>query len=154
MSRRVEQGLWAIASAATLATVAVSWAVTRPASVAAWVMVAADTGMPTERTGAGELARRITASDPFRVDRRPADVPFGSDPVQPVDPVLTARPPLVVGILGPPWRAALEGIPGREGSMLVAAGDTLNGWRVVAVRRDSVVIEAPNITWRLAVRSP
>lgn len=107
------------------------------------------------RADLGDLARQVTGSNPFRLDRRPAELPFGSTPPEAIAAVLpVARPPTVSGIVGPPWRAALEGVPGREGAVLVMAGDTLSGWRVRAVRRDSIVIEAGETTWRLAVRTP
>jgi hypothetical protein len=38
--------------------------------------------------------------------------------------------------------------------VLVGMGDTLAGWRVMAVRRDTIVIQAKDTTWRLAVRRP
>ncbi len=107
------------------------------------------------RTDLGDLARQVSQSNPFRLDRRPAALPFGSIPPEVVAEVpAAARPPTVSGIVGPPWRAALEGVPGRDGAVLVMAGDTLNGWRVREVRRDSIVIEMSETTWRLAVRTP
>jgi hypothetical protein len=57
------------------------------------------------------------------------------------------------GIIGgPPWSAILEGIPGREGSVVLRRGDTIAALRVRAVRRDTVVVEGADTTWRLTVK--
>lgn len=121
---------------------------------APWQVSAADSGW-TVRNDLGDAVRRIVSSDPFRLDRRPAELPFGATPDAAALPQRrVAQAPQVSGILGPPWRAALEGVPGREGGVLVATGDTIGSWRVVFVRRDSIVIQSPDITWRLAMRKP
>jgi hypothetical protein len=64
------------------------------------------------------------------------------------------RPTLVLrGIIGgPPWSAILEGIPGRQGSVVLRRGDTVAALVVRAVRRDTVVIEGADTTWRLTVK--
>lgn len=119
-----------------------------------WQVPAADSGWAV-RDDLGDAVRRIVSSDPFRLDRRPAELPFGATPVVAITPERRIQQaPKVSGILGPPWRAALEGVPGRAGGVLVAAGDTIGLWRVVSVRRDSIVIQSPDTTWRLAMRRP
>lgn len=120
-----------------------------------WAVPDAAAGVPAVRADLGDLTRQVVDADPFRFDRRPASLPFGARPHDAAAaPRYTARTPTIAGIVGPPWRAAIEGMPGREGSVLVAAGDTVGGWRVVSVRRDSVVIQALDTTWRLPVRTP
>lgn len=119
-----------------------------------WVVPPAGSGRASTQSDIGDVARQVVASDPFRFDRRPAEIPFGSSPPAPLIESAMARPPQVTGILGPPWRAALEGIAGREGPRLVAAGDTLAGWRVLTVHPDTVVIQSRDTTWRLPVRRP
>ena len=155
MIRRLDQLLWSLTVAAILAGVWLASAVVRPLDVAAWVAPSAGGGVAPGRSDLGDLARRVALNDPFRFDRRPSSVPFGTVASEErVAERYTARAPEVSGIVGPPWRAALEGVPGREGGVLVEVGDTLAGWRVVAVRRDTIVIQAKDTTWRLAVRRP
>jgi len=61
----------------------------------------------------------------------------------------------LAGIIGgPPWEALLTGLPGKDGSFLVRQGDVIDGFRLRSVGRDSVVVQASDTTWRLAVKSP
>ncbi len=150
----LETGLWLAAVVAGGSTVVLVKSGRAAPASAPWTVPAADAGWAI-RNDLGDAVRRIVASDPFRLDRRPAELPFGVTPPTPITPQRrVAQAPQVSGILGPPWRAALEGVPGREGGVLVASGDTVGAWRVVQVRRDSIVIQAPDTTWRLAVRKP
>jgi hypothetical protein len=107
---------------------------------------------PKALAAAAEL---LVARDPFRLERRPAAVAYnpGVENSAPPPP-RPARPTLVVtGIIGgPPWEAVLEGIPGRQGSVLVRRGDTLAGLRVRAVGKDSVRIVGMDTTWILTIR--
>ncbi len=102
-----------------------------------------------------KAARLTTDRNPFRVDRRPATVAFdaqleGAPPPPPPMP----RPPIVlVGILGgPPWQAVLDGIPGRSGSVVARAGESFGDLHVRAVRRDTVIVQGADTTWRLTIR--
>lgn len=114
-----------------------------------WQVQEVHATMAPTRGDLGEIALQVIATDPFRLDRRPAEVPFGAT-VATANPVQVA--PTVSGILGPPWKAVLEGVAGRQGSVLVAKGDTLGGLRIISVREDQVVIQAKDTTWRLGVR--
>lgn len=106
------------------------------------------------------LADRLTQSDPFRTARRPSDVAY--DPTRsgdahpaavhaaPTIPTLT-----IAGIVGgPPWTALMNGVPGRDGSASVRAGDTIAGTRVIAVARTSVTLSMADTTWRLTLHAP
>lgn len=109
-----------------------------------------DTG---KRDDLGDRVLRIVAGDPFRLERKPSSVPFGAPPSLGTQPGRPARvAPIVSGLIGPPWRAVLEGIPGRPGGVLVSAGDTIGGYRILRVRANSVEIQAPDTLWRLTVR--
>jgi hypothetical protein len=96
-----------------------------------------------------------TDADLFRFARHPSPVEYDPElegapppPLRPPKPVLQ-----VTGIVGgPPWEAVLEGVPNRDGSVLVHSGDTLSGLRVRAVRRDTVIIQGMDTTWTLTVR--
>lgn len=99
--------------------------------------------------------------NPFRLDRRPAAVPFGAtsqdeDGIEyHPEPEEEQSAPVLRGILGgPPWEALLEGVGGREGSVLVRAGDVIGTLRVRSVGRDTVVVQDAETTWRLTLGDP
>lgn len=103
--------------------------------------------------------RRIADHDPFRIDHRPAAVSYSPEletaaptPAIPPQP----RPVLVLAgtVGGPPWAALVEGIPGREGAVLVRAGDVLGTLTVRSVKRDTVTILARDTVWRLSLKKP
>jgi hypothetical protein len=98
-----------------------------------------------------EAADSVAASDPFRLDRHPSAPPID----QPAIAAATA-PSLQLelsGVMGgPPWRAILSGIPGREGGVVVRAGDTLGGIRIRTIKRDTVVIHAGDSTMTLILK--
>ena len=160
MTRRgMERGIWA--SAIAVAAVVLAGA-SRGAEQAAGApgAIGAEPRMP--RTFAAEslaaAARAVVARDPFRLDRRPASVAYRAEmeglPQAPPAPV-APRPALAVGgIVGGPraWAALLTGLPGREGSVLVRAGDRFGELAIRSVGRDTVVVRGADTTWRLAVR--
>lgn len=88
----------------------------------------------------------------FRLERSPVAAPATEPAV--VTPPIRFRPALVLaGVVGgPPWSALLEGIPGREGPWVARAGDKLGELTVRHVAKDSVVVSAPDTTWRLTLR--
>jgi hypothetical protein len=97
----------------------------------------------------------IVARDPFRLDRRPPAVQFGAAPAPAPPPSRVQRPALVLtGTFGPPWQGVIEGIPGRQGAVLVREGEALEGFRIQSIRRDSAVVQGSDTTWRLTVRRP
>jgi hypothetical protein len=98
------------------------------------------------------------ANDPFRVSRRPATVAYSSA-LEGLAPPPVARPPrpnfVLRGIVGgPPWSAIIDGIPGREGSVLLRKGDSVAAFVIRAVGRDSVIIKGADTTWQLTVKRP
>lgn len=104
---------------------------------------------------AGALGRTIAARDPFRLARRPTAVPYRPDGLyQPAEPTAEPnRPPPVAltGILGgPPWRALVRTGGDTRRDRVVVTGDTVAGFRVAIVARDSLVLESPDTT--LSVR--
>lgn len=166
MSRRaVERLLWVLALALSLA----GWsrwrqAVPEPAEVPAGLVAAPTPPSPVIRERLAAAGRTIAGGNPFRLDRAPAPMGFN----QPADPNAMAmgapppyvpppppRPQLAVsGIVGPPWQALLEGVPGREGALPVRAGMQVGDLRIRSVTRDQVVVVGPDTTWRLPVRKP
>ena len=98
----------------------------------------------------------VVANDPFRLSRHPATVAY-SPALEGLAPPVEARPPrpnlVLRGVVGgPPWSAILDGLPGREGSVLVRRGDSLGTLIVRAVGRDTVIIKGADTTWRLTVK--
>ena len=77
-------------------------------------------------------AARVAEHDPFRLDHRPATVPYRPEQEGAAQRPRSPKPPkphlALSGIVGgPPWSAILDSVPGREGSVLVKRGDTLGG---------------------------
>jgi hypothetical protein len=120
--------------------------------------------VPRERLAAA--ARSVAGGNPFRLDRAPAPIGFQQPPAPGMPGTLTGMPPpyeppapprpqlLVSGIVGPPWQAMLEGVPGREGAVVVRQGDALGELRIREITRSVVVVASPDTTWRLTVRTP
>ncbi|HEU4557817.1 MAG TPA: hypothetical protein VFS20_08200, partial [Longimicrobium sp.] len=107
-------------------------------------------------------ASSVARGDPFRLDRRPAPVAFSARPdamggvpgmMQPPPPPPPPRPQLAVsGIVGPPWTALLEGVPGRDGPVLVRGGERLGELQVRQVGPNGVVVVGMDTIWRLTIR--
>jgi hypothetical protein len=135
-----------------------AWATAIPASTIE--QPASDAGVPaiamSDTVALAASASRLRARDPFRVDRKPAQVLY--NPWQPVvttpPPPPPVRPPLALAGLvgGPPWNALIVGIPGREGGVLLQLGDSANGVRFVALRGDTAILAAFDTTWALTAR--
>jgi hypothetical protein len=163
--RRMEALLYALALAAALLGV-LRWRGAEPVAAPAPDALAAAPAepprVPPERLA--EAARAVTGGNPFRLERAPAPIGFAQPAADPFAAAgaMTAyesppppRPPLAVsGIVGPPWQAVLEGVPGREGGVLVRRGDVLGDLRIRDVSQTEVVVSAPDTTWRLSVRKP
>lgn len=162
--RRAEALLW-LAALVLLAVGASRWRAAAPAPPGAVPSALSLTPPEPARVGAERLSdavRTVAGGNPFRLDRVPAPVPFGEPAAgdgfgggmpPPYEPPPPPRPPLAVsGIAGPPWRAVLEGVPGREGGVVVQRGDVLGELRVRDVTSSTVVIAAPDTVWRLTLR--
>jgi hypothetical protein len=98
----------------------------------------------------------IVANDIFRPEHLPAQIVFGTPPIQPPVSTPPAGPtihPILRGLIGgPPWHAILSGIPGHQGDVAVSVGDTMNALTIRAIRRDTVVVRSPDTTWTLTRR--
>ncbi len=116
-------------------------------------------GVSPPRADADSLesaVEEIAARNLFRLERTSAEeqevsqpgVPMGIPPQPPV-----ARPRLVLrGVLGgPPWDAIIEGIPGREGSVVLRSGESLGGITVRAIHRDTAWARGFDTTWTLTL---
>ncbi len=166
--RRWERVLWAAAMGVALGGW-LRWRDAVPGGASIPAGVAAAPGDPP-RPAASRLAaagRSLAATNPFRLDRVPAPVgysrPLAGGPMGmgtlPPPPTYTPPPPprpalAVTGIVGPPWQALLEGVPGREGAVAVRAGTVLGDLRVRSVTRDRVLVADADTSWTLSVRKP
>jgi hypothetical protein len=113
------------------------------------------------RFNADSIARATdyaVANDPFRLSRRPATVAYAPalEGLAPPPVVRQPRPNFVLrGIVGgPPWSAIVDGVPGREGSVLLRRGDSVAAFVVRVVGRESVIIKGADTTWQLTVKRP
>lgn len=100
-------------------------------------------------------SERIVASDPFRLVRRPSPIAYRPELEGiAVAPPAPPKPPLMLaGTLGgPPWQAILEGVPGRDGALVVKTGDRVGDLTIRAVHRDTVVVAGLDTVWKLTVR--
>ncbi|HET7463778.1 MAG TPA: hypothetical protein VFJ82_21160 [Longimicrobium sp.] len=157
----VEALLWALALAIGVAAWRQARAVVPPEAA----QPAARPAAPPEplRFSAGQMAQAagsIARGDPFRLDRRPSPVAFNALPNgveggmgMPPAPPPPPRPQLSVsGIVGPPWAALLDGVPGRDGSVMVRAGERVGELTVRRVGPDGVVVVGMDTTWRLSLK--
>jgi hypothetical protein len=156
MKQRTEALLWAGAALSLILSLIVARAAApEPLPVrAASVVEDARRLVPAESLGARVL--RVVATDPFRIARAPSRVPFGSPPAASA-PTVSAMPVpdlQLRGIIGPPWSAVLESAAGGSLSLLVRAGDSVAGARVMVVRADAVTLRTPDTTWTLKLRRP
>jgi hypothetical protein len=158
-TRRLEFAGWAAASVLLLAAVT-GWrrAVPLIAPEALGVLRTPDPkGIERNRDSLAAIGERVVSHDPFRLDRRPSNVAYKSElEGMPPAPPGPPRPALrLTGILGgPPWRAVIEGLPGRESSVVVRGGDIFDKLRIITVTRDMVVVAGMDTTWKLTMRRP
>lgn len=155
MTPRVEVLLWG----ATMVIAATAWAVARPGRSRELAQPGPMAVPHVPRIDTAYIARgaaTIVASNPFRLTRAPSPIPFGmpqlpapgmvAAPNAPPKPALHLR-----AVVGPPWEALLEGVPGKPGFTVVRMGDTVAGLTIRTIQRDSVIVRGMDTTWRLGV---
>jgi hypothetical protein len=149
----VERGLL-VAASGLVSIAVVGWFTSTPTRAAAAARVApsslVDVGVaPAESIDVA--AQTVAKTDPFRLDRRPASVAYRPELEGVVPPPKPPKPALVLeGLVGS--TALLDGVPGRSGTAIVHAGDTLGGLRVKHIGRDTVIVSGADTIWRLTVR--
>jgi hypothetical protein len=91
--------------------------------------------------------------NPFRESRTPSSVELLDGEAASTRSEMTARPTLrLVGIVGgPPWSALLDGMPGREGAVLVAASDTAGDLVIASVDSAQVRVVGRDTVWILTL---
>jgi hypothetical protein len=158
MKRRLMQlGLW-LATAATLAhTLAAVSAADRGPSTPPPTLPGALAIPPRPTTELLEEAvSDIAERNLFRPERAMAEASsVSAAPLGPMmgPPAPSTRPRLTLrGVLGgPPWDALIEGIPGREGAVVMRAGETQAGVTIRSIRRDTVLARGFDTTWALTL---
>ena len=153
----LERSAWAVTLIAMIVAARAWYRISRPVETpmpAIWLV--SPPARPIASESLAVLTSRIVDSDPFRLDRKPAAVAYGATPdtlanraVAPTAP----RPPLaLVGIVGPPWRALVDGVPGHDGSTVLRAGQSIAGLRVRDVTAATATISTTDTIWHLAVK--
>lgn len=146
-----------------VAILAASGAAWRVARSAAMDRASAPSAFPLGRTlqfvsddSLLEAAGTTVANDPFRIANQPSDVRFEAKteggigappPPPPLRPVMQVK--AIMG--GPPWMAIIDGIPGQQTGVIVRSGSTFDKITVRTVGRDTVVVQAPDTTWKLTL---
>lgn len=156
-ARWIERFAWAMSAVAILAGIRTWFELSRPvAAPAPAIWPVSPPARTIDPDSLAVLVEHITSADPFRLDRRPAAVAYGptdSAMVHAAAQAAAPRPPLVlVGIVGPPWHALVDGIPGHDGSTVIRAGQTVAGLRVGAITATTTTITGMDTTWRLTVK--
>jgi len=106
-----------------------------------------------------DAAQVTVATDPFRLANAPARISFASTlvpntaPVAAASPPPPARPTLIVRAImgGPPWSAILDGVPGQSPGLVVSPNVTYEQIHILAISRDTVVVQGPDTTWHLTI---
>jgi hypothetical protein len=160
MTRRaLERTLWCVAFAGAVSSLVEWHRVTPPAYPPVSPLLQASP-VWIDDFGSDVQIRAATAlveGDPFRLERSPASVRYqqtlegasgAPSPPAPPKPMLILRG--IVG--GPPWEAMIDGIPGRQGSVLVHQGDALGDLNVRTISRDTVTIRGADTTWKLSMK--
>jgi hypothetical protein len=158
MSRRIELTIWTLALVAWIA--AAFGARSIGAAVASAAPLTTSRPARTHWPTADSLTRAssiIASADLFRLERKPSTVAYRPELEGVAPPSPPPKPPhpqlSVAGIVGgPPWEALLDGVPGREGSVLVRKGDVLGDLKIRAVRKDTVIVQGADTTWKLALK--
>jgi nucleoid-associated protein YgaU len=155
-TRGIEIALWVLAAIGAGAAV-VGWraATAIPARDVQPAVPVAHRDPAADSQGLQKAAAQIAATDPFRLDRHPASVPYRAGVEYVAPPPAPPKPVLVLkGTVGQArgWAAMIDGIPGRDVTALVRAGDTLSGLKIKRVDRDTVIVLGMDTTWKLTVR--
>ncbi len=127
-----------------------------PRHVAQLAVGAGEPVISPARLNLDSLTRSAARRDPFRVARTAAAVPYGSPDVPLAAPA--ARPPrpvpVLVGIVGGSEPTALlDGLPGTDGTRALRMGERMGDFMLRQVAADHVVIETPDSTWTLRLRT-
>ena len=155
-TRRIEGALWTVTAALALVA-ALGWRATPDTEEGEPRAIPLAAAEPVLFDGESleESATYVVEHDPFRLERRPSDLPYvpgeaGARPPPPEPPSPTL---VLTGIMGgPPWQAIVRGLPGRSGETVVRQGERIGDLFVRRMVRDTVVIDGSGTSWTLTVK--
>jgi hypothetical protein len=87
MIPRLDRVLWSLAITSLVAGVGLSMSVVPAPNESVWGIPSAPGSLSPSGANAGDIVRSVVSTDPFRLDRRPSPVPFGTEP-----PAASGRP--------------------------------------------------------------
>lgn len=153
----LERFAWVVATVAVVAGIRAWHNTVRPAQAAEpAIWPVSPPAHSLDRDSLAVLVDRIASNDPFRLDRKPATIAYGAPDTVAARAAAQAaapRPPLVlVGIVGPPWRALVDGIPGHDGSTVLRTGQIVAGLRVGDITPTTATVTGMDTTWHLTVK--
>jgi hypothetical protein len=151
----MERLLWGVAAAATGIAIVMLRAGAVDASAGA-VPVLPVTLLALPRPTMDSLERAVSdvaERNLFRAERSMADESSAAPAVGMMPAAPSTKPRLVLrGVLGgPPWDALIDGIPGRDGAVVMRAGQVVGGVTIRAVKRDTVFARGFDTTWALTL---
>ena len=154
---RAEFGLWVIALVILLTGVVTAARGGAAGSTAAGPLPVLPTMTATSPT-TDELIDAvgdIRNGDLFRIERAPPDsaAAAAAAPAMGIRPAVLTPSLVLRGLVGgPPWSAIVDGIPGSDGAVVLRVGQSSGGITLRAVRRDTIILQGRDTTWKLTVR--
>jgi hypothetical protein len=152
----VERALWFGAVAGIVATGALQRAPIDAGRTVAAVPVLPHLSARPTANSLREAVDVVVDRNVFRAEGAPSE----EQSAPPAMPVIGVPPPpkpqlVLRGILGgPPWNALVEGVPGRDGVVVLRSGEHSAGLTVRTIRNDTVVVAGFDTTWTLTIRRP
>lgn len=150
----LERVLWTIAGTAGVATVVLMVLNSRASSPGETPLPSMKGVQMYDAAQLLEAADHLSSTDSASLDREDSglipDAPMMAPRSEQVTPPFQLQLSGVSG--GPPWRAIVSGIPGRDGGVVVSAGDTLGGIKVRAIKRDTLIVQTSDSTMTLTLR--
>jgi hypothetical protein len=145
--RMLERLLWTITLTAAVMTIGQLLFRSRPSLFGATPLPSMTGVRMYDAAQLKEAADTVAATNPFRLDRRPASPVPDAPPMASPTPQLPQLQLELNGVGGgPPWYAIVSGIPGRDGGVVVRAGDTLGGISIRSIKRDTLIVQTREST--------
>ncbi|HKS04925.1 MAG TPA: hypothetical protein VJR92_01320 [Gemmatimonadaceae bacterium] len=110
---------------------------------------------PRESQALAQDGMKVVDANPFRLSRLPALArPTQTSTPQAAPPPVVHRPALTVIAIagGPPWSAAIEGLPGAPSGILVREGDLHGDITIKSITGDSVTIAVRDSLMKFGLR--
>jgi len=151
--RHIERALWGCAAlAASAGLLGVRPSEPRTGGEIGELPVVATMTAPPTSAALDSAVDDIAERNLFRPERASAEEREGAPAPGPMAMTAPSNKPHLVlkGVLGgPPWDAVVEGVPGREGAVVIRVGESVSGITVRAIRRDTAYVRGFDTTWAL-----